>query len=212
MDGGTIVILGPPGEESLVFAFNTVNVGAGATGVSILLGGPTTVSSNIIAALGDTGGTGIACAPLTTREDCDNGIDDNGNGLVDCADTNWPPCSSRYARACGATGVETCGNSVDDDRDGLDDEWDPDCYEAPVGEDVVNFNDVFGFVNAHAVCEAGDDEISVTPRFVGGTPFDFHLQDGSLCIDHGDPTLAPEDDFDGLPRDAEPDMGALEWR
>lgn len=54
---------------------------------------------------------------VTTCEDCTNGIDDNGDGLVDCADPDCPPCSS-----------EVCNNGVDDDGDGLVDCDDPDCF------------------------------------------------------------------------------------
>ena len=42
--------------------------------------------------------------------------------------------------------------------------------------------------------------------------FDAHLQPGSPAIDAGFPEAAPRTDFDGLPRDARPDMGAYEWR
>src|SRR5204862_1194528 len=56
------------------------------------------------------------CA-ATCGEDCDNGIDDDGNGLVDCADPDCfgvPPCG----------GGEDCTNGTDDDGDGL-----VDCFD-----------------------------------------------------------------------------------
>ncbi len=52
-------------------------------------------------------------------EICGNGIDDDGDGLVDCADGD---CSSVQSQC-----VEICGNGVDDDGDGLVDGYDPDC-------------------------------------------------------------------------------------
>lgn len=46
---------------------------------------------------------GMACVPK--YEICDNGIDDNDNGLIDCQDPACPPC-------------EVCGNGIDDNWDG----------------------------------------------------------------------------------------------
>lgn len=57
-------------------------------------------------------------------EDCSNGIDDNGNTLVDCDD---PDCLEDPS--CG--NVEICDNGIDDDGDGLIDCADPDCADAP---------------------------------------------------------------------------------
>jgi len=57
-----------------------------------------------------------------SEELCDNGADDDGDGLVDCAD---PECA-------GTAGclVELCDNGADDDGDGLVDCADPDCATA----------------------------------------------------------------------------------
>ncbi|MFK8101081.1 MAG: M43 family zinc metalloprotease [Saprospiraceae bacterium] len=55
----------------------------------------------------------IACA----QEICDNGIDDDGNGLTDCEDDACP-CA------------EICDNGIDDDGDGLIDCFDSDCCGA----------------------------------------------------------------------------------
>ena len=66
---------------------------------------------------GACGHTDVAgCGP----EQCNDGIDNDGDGLVDCADpdcANAPECRPR----------ETCGNCIDDDGDGLVDYEDPDC-------------------------------------------------------------------------------------
>jgi hypothetical protein len=51
--------------------------------------------------------------------------------------------------------------------------------------------------------------ISVDPLFAGA-PADFHLGAGSACINTGTATGAPAADFDGKPRDAQPDIGAFE--
>jgi MYXO-CTERM domain-containing protein len=58
-------------------------------------------------------------------EDCGNGLDDDGDGLVDCAD---PDCAT--APSCTAP-PELCGNGVDDDGDGAIDCADPDCAGDP---------------------------------------------------------------------------------
>ncbi len=54
----------------------------------------------------------------SVTEDCDNGSDDNGNGLVDCLDFDCagdPTCDER------------CTNCIDDDGDGAVDRDDADC-------------------------------------------------------------------------------------
>jgi hypothetical protein len=55
-----------------------------------------------------------------TPERCDNAEDDDGDGLVDCAD---PDCHG--SPACGTP--EDCSNGTDDDGDGLVDCADPGC-------------------------------------------------------------------------------------
>jgi hypothetical protein len=57
-----------------------------------------------------------------TPEDCENGVDDDGNGLVDCDD--W---SCSWGEACYVPGGEDCYNGLDDDGDGAFDCEDPDC-------------------------------------------------------------------------------------
>ena len=56
------------------------------------------------------------------REQCDNGVDDDGNGLVDCTDAG---CGG--AAACNAEWPEDCRNGRDDDGDGFEDCADADC-------------------------------------------------------------------------------------
>lgn len=48
------------------------------------------------------------------------------------------------------------------------------------------------------------------PLFTNFEDQDYHLQDGSPCIDAGIATGAPDTDIEGLPRVNEPDMGAFE--
>jgi hypothetical protein len=58
-------------------------------------------------------------------EVCTNGVDDDGDGRVDCAD---PDCASDPA--CQIPD-EVCGNGLDDDQDGAADCDDPDCAADP---------------------------------------------------------------------------------
>ena len=65
------------------------------------------------------------------QEICDNGEDDNGDGLTDCADpqcAEFPGCeTSLYA----GPPEEICDNGEDDNGDGLADCDDPQCFEFP---------------------------------------------------------------------------------
>ncbi|MDI7268397.1 MAG: hypothetical protein QME96_10415, partial [Myxococcota bacterium] len=61
-------------------------------------------------------------ATCADAEICDNDTDDNGNGLIDCEDSQC-----RADAAC----AEACGNAEDDDADALVDCADPDCGDDP---------------------------------------------------------------------------------
>src|SRR5438876_2084675 len=70
---------------------------------------------------GCTGGVcGHTDVPGCGPEQCGDGIDNDGDGLVDCAD---PDC----ANAPECRPHEMCGNCIDDDGDGLVDYEDADC-------------------------------------------------------------------------------------
>jgi len=56
--------------------------------------------------------------------------------------------------------------------------------------------------------EAGAD---VDPLFVGGAPFDFHLQVGSPCINAGTSPLISTTDYDGIDVGNPPEIGAYEY-
>ncbi len=98
-------------------------------------------------------------------ESCDDGIDNNGNGLVDCED---PYCCGDSACPTGPGGDESendgicCANGADDDQDGLADKNDPDCNENPIvnpkpccrdGKD----NDGDGLIDCEEVTCCNDD-------------------------------------------------------
>jgi hypothetical protein len=62
----------------------------------------------------------ITCSEAYWGEICDNGLDDDGDQLVDCAD---PECHG----APGCTTESLCDDHEDNDLDGLADCLDPDC-------------------------------------------------------------------------------------
>jgi hypothetical protein len=58
---------------------------------------------------------------------------------------------------------------------------------------AISFNDIWNeTVNYHG-CQAGDHDISLDPRFIGGYPCDYHLTEGSPCIDAGNPSYTDPD-------------------
>jgi hypothetical protein len=62
-----------------------------------------------------------ACADPACPEDCSNALDDDADGLADCADLD----------CAGPACPEDCSNAADDDADGLTDCEDPDCPGCP---------------------------------------------------------------------------------
>jgi len=89
-----------------------------------------------------------------TIEVCTNGVDDDSDGRVDCAD---PDCASDPA--CQVPD-EICGNGLDDDQDGFADCADSDCASQPAcqvpAEDCTNGIDDDG--DLHADCTDADCE------------------------------------------------------
>ena len=85
----------------------------------------------------DAGAPGDAGHTGSRIEICANGIDDDGDGLVDCDD---PACSCKHPNClwgwCGSSiysaPLENCGNGKDDDGNGLIDCDDPDCAADPL--------------------------------------------------------------------------------
>ncbi len=109
-------------------------------------------------------------------EICDNGVDDDADGLIDCEDTD---CAS----AC--TTGEVCDNGVDDDDDGLADCDDPECASAcTTGEVCDNGVDDDG----DGAVDCADSECSWDPACHGRERCDNGIDDdGDGLVDCEDP-------------------------
>jgi hypothetical protein len=97
----------------------------------------------------------LACGATPGAEFCTNGLDDDGDGLVDCND---PVCTAHPACLVAA---EVCTDGVDNDGDGLVDCSDPDCFTQP-GCALVELcddgtdNDADGLVDCQDIDCIGD--------------------------------------------------------
>jgi len=76
---------------------------------------------NATANLNSNDGFNCGRGPAPFETDCGNGIDDDGDGLIDCED---PDCAN--SNVCV---VEICNNGIDDDGDGFTDCADVECIE-----------------------------------------------------------------------------------
>ena len=109
----------------------------------------------------------------TPVENCSNGADDDGDGAVDCDDTD---CTSDPA--CTGGPVEDCTNGVDDDGDGAVDCLDTDCVGAPgcssvAGDDctsAIDANDGLNPVDTLLATTSTDasDSSQCSGAFLGG--------------------------------------------
>lgn len=96
----------------------------------------------------------LALPPLESN--CSNGIDDDGDGLIDCAD---PDCYS--SNVCL---VEICDNGIDDDGDGWIDCSDSECFSLAVCIEICD-NGIDD--NNNGLIDQDDPQCS-TPSGVGG--------------------------------------------
>ncbi len=171
---------------------------------------------------GDCDDDAAAVHPVAV-EICDNGLDDDCDGLVDCRD---PECSADAT--CGA-GESACADGLDDDGDGFIDCRDAECACAPPADETCDSgldddgDDRIDCVDpdcrAHPACDAAG-EVDCTngldddgDGFVDCADFEcfagFGLgvsfcSGGERCSDGG----AVDEDGDGLVDCADPDCAA----
>jgi len=119
-------------------------------------------------------------APDGAVEICDNGVDDDGNGLADCGD---PACASECPDAStdadpdgddDAPPVEICDNGVDDDGNGLADCGDPACA------DVCPDGDASEDAIEDPIPDAAEDSVADIPVDTAEDPSEDSVIDTSL--------------------------------
>jgi hypothetical protein len=135
----------------------------------------------------------------TDDELCDNQIDDDFDGQVDCMDRD---CAEECLPA-----VEICNNGFDDDFDGLIDCMDQDCImecaDFEVCDDFID-NDGDGLVDlADPYCENFCGEFGCGPRPEPEVCNDFIDNDFNGLTDQFDPACQLENCEDGIDNDGD---------
>ena len=128
-----------------------------------------------------------------TVEICDNGIDDDGDGWIDCSDTECFNLSF-----C----VEICDNGIDDNGDGLIDDEDPQC-NTPAGvtgglESNGSLADKISKRNIRNTLQK--DELTKMKK-AGIIPFTPSMDKGAFDISH----FIPEEAFDAFVAESTPE-------
>ena len=118
--------------------------------------------------------TGNVCAhtavPGCGPEVCNDGIDNDGDGLVDCADpdcVNAPECQPKR---------EVCGNCIDDDGNGLTDYEDPACCAAEMPLAVKRM------LLKSIAAKLRGNRLRLKARYATGAQFDPTTQDTTIQI------------------------------
>jgi len=137
-------------------------------------------------------------------EVCDNGVDDDGDGLTDCDDLEC-----RFLPVCTP---ETCNNGIDDDADFLVDCLDPECVGFPgcttgtVAYELKNHQDV-SFHSVNLSVQFDDDILG----FIATGPIDILLRDsnGDGLADMDCLAIEPADLLDLVGGDGRPDTARV---
>ena len=114
----------------------------------------------------------------TTDEDCENGYDEDYDGLVDCED---PSCASDSV-CTGFSGETDCSDGVDDEGDGLTDCGDPECFEET--QCLISSGKV---TSSTQVCSLFDGCLATSYELEGAT----NCMDFVYGYDGGDETYGP---------------------
>ena len=107
--------------------------------------------------------------PPLPDEICDNGIDDDEDGDVDCVDSDCPACPDK---------AEICDNGIDDDADGATDCDDLDCSAEESCQEPAGPTFVRGDGNSDGSINLTDGVIPLLYLFSGG--------DAPACMDAAD--------------------------
>jgi hypothetical protein len=85
----------------------------------------------------------LSTSPLTTPEVCDNGVDDDGDGLIDCADSDCAAAANCVAQQCkpelnlGALVVNAPPKTADFNTNNGENRYHPTCAGSSAGKDIV---------------------------------------------------------------------------
>ncbi|MBN1947384.1 MAG: hypothetical protein JW797_17065 [Bradymonadales bacterium] len=149
----------------------------------LLLTGGTLWADHTVSLLGRTG-----------EEICNDGADNDGDGLADCAD----PACFHFAACRDLRDVEDCNDGADNDGDSLVDCGDPECWSHPACEDVVDGH--YGEVCGNGVDDDGDTLVDCgspwdpeCAAWCGAPPYTAEVcndgidNDGDTLVDCADP-------------------------
>ena len=138
-----------------------------------------------------------------TKEICDNGKDDNGDGKIDCDDSDCAEFPGCLSAAYAAPVEKDCRDGLDNDGDGLTDCLDSDCimapgctapaYAAPVETDCQDGQDNDG--DGEVDCD--DSDCADVPACTAGpayaAPVEADCEDGKDNDGDGDIDCADSD-------------------
>ena len=158
-------------DGSIAYQSSLMEEGEAAQNISVDVSG-----ANEMVLLVTDGGNGTTCdhadwadAQLicSGNEICDNNIDDDGDGMIDCADDDCPACATcndgiqngdETGVDCGGSNcpacTEICNNNIDDDNDGLVDCADSDCPACITCNDGIQNGDETGVDCGGSNCPA----------------------------------------------------------
>ena len=208
--GGGIGCLNEVGSPTVTNCVITGNSSASAgggiwcAGTSVVTG--CTISDNWA---GYSGGGGIACAGFSAITNCTitgNSTDVGGGGVFATAFSTITNCTiSGNSAEVGGGGVSYIGSPTITNCILWGDAPD-EVYIESSGDPTFSHCDVQGGYG-------GEGNIDADPLFADAASGDYHLTDGSPCVDTGTADGAPDTDFEG---DARPqgdgyDMGADEF-
>ena len=138
-------------------------------------------------------------ADPTCPEICDNGIDDDTDGYVDCRDT-------RCAGDPSCPAPEVCDDALDNDLDGLTDCTDPDCAADPACPEICD-NGVDDNADGDVDCGdtrcAGDPACPAPEVCDDGVDNDIDALTDCADPDCTDDAACPEVCYNGLDEDAD---------
>ncbi len=203
--------------DSYSFPFNPGN-GVSVEKVDLTLGD---IDANWVASPCDLSPGAVNCAAGSVITDCDDGVDNDGDGWIDLAD---PGCSSAVDDDEAMATSDECGDGIDNDGDGLVDGQDPQCASptgdseaGPCGDGVDNDGDGWTDLD-DPDCTSGDDEVGfgttacndgVDNDSDGGIDAaDPDCQDGAADSETAGCSDGVDNDGDGWTDGADPDCGS----